>query len=595
MSDIEKFVSGLLSGSNDAPDRLLQHLCSIQQRYSHIPEEALQLLSRRLRIPRVEIVSIVYFYAFLHARPRGDFDIYFSDSITDRMLGNLPLLASLCKKLGVKPGEPRADGRVCVDLTSCTGLCDQGPALLVNGMAISRLDEDRIHKMVGLIEAGIPVARWPKKFFVIDDNIQRRDKLLDDVIRRGSAIEAFAVKGGDALLESIDRSGLRGRGGAGFKTGTKWRMCRDAPGQEHYVVCNADEGEPGTFKDRILLNSYANVVFEGMTICAGIIGATKGFLYLRGEYLYLRPALEKLLQNRRDNQLLGKEILGRKGFDFDIEIHMGAGAYICGEESALIESLEGKRGIPRNRPPFPVTRGYKNQPTVVNNVETFVAAARIAVFGADWFHSAGTEQSSGTKLLSISGDCARPGIYEYPYGVSIRQILKDCGADDTQAVQVSGAAGLTIPAQEFYRKIAFEDVPTGGSFMIFNQQRDLLEMVQNFTRFFCHESCGFCTPCRVGGRLLKDLLEKVMVGHATSYDLNEMKKIGKVMQATAHCGLGATAPNPVLETLQKFPGTYSKRLLNRSYEPAFDLDAALEVARRITGRDDEAAHIRYER
>ncbi len=595
MSDIERFVNELLSDSGDAPDRLLQHLCSIQHHYSHIPEEAIQLLSERLNLPRVEIVSIIYFYAFLHTHPRGDFNILFSDNITDRMLGSLPLLESMCKKLGVKPGEPRSDGRVCVETTSCTGLCDQGPALLVNGMAISRLDEDRVHKMVGLIEAGIPVTRWPRKFFDIEDNIQRRDKLLDDVITRGSAIEAFAVKGGDALLESIDKSGLRGRGGAGFTTGAKWRMCRDAPGQEHYVVCNADEGEPGTFKDRILLNSYANVVFEGMTICGGIIGATKGFVYLRGEYLYLRGALEKLLQNRRDDNLLGKDILGRKGFNFDIEIHMGAGAYICGEESALIESLEGKRGIPRNRPPFPATRGYKNQPTVVNNVETFVAAARIAVFGSDWFRSAGTEKSAGTKLLSISGDCERPGIYEYPYGVSIRQILKDCGAVDTQAVQVSGAAGLTIPPQEFYRKIAFEDVPTGGSFMIFNQQRDLLEMVQNFTRFFSHESCGFCTPCRIGGRLMSDLLEKVMVGHATSYDLNEMKKIGEVMQKTAHCGLGATAPNPVLETLNKFPGTYSKRLLNRSYEPAFDLDAALEVSRRITGRDDEAAHIRYER
>ena len=595
MTDINRFVSGLLSKTGDAPDQLLQHLCSIQHHYAYVPEEAIQLLSERLLIPRVEIVSVVYFYAFLHMRDRGDFDIYFSDNITDRMLGNLPLLESLCKKLGVEPGEPRADGRVCVDLTSCTGICDQGPALLVNGLAISRLDEDRIHKMVGLIEAGVPVSKWPKKFFVIEDNIQRRDKLLDDVITRGSAIEAFAVKGSEALLQSIDKSGLRGRGGAGFKAATKWRICRDAPGQEHYVICNADEGEPGTFKDRILLNSYANVVFEGMTMCAGVIGAKKGFLYLRGEYLYLRPALEELLQDRRDAHLLGNDILGRKGLDFDIDIHMGAGAYICGEESALIESMEGKRGIPRDRPPYPVTNGYMNQPTVVNNVETFVAAARIAVFGSDWFRSAGTEQSCGTKLMSISGDCARPGIYEYPYGVSIRQILEDCGAKDTQAVQVSGAAGVTIPPQEFYRKIAFEDVPTGGSFMIFNQQRDLLDVVQNFTQFFCHESCGFCTPCRIGGRLMKDLLNKVIVGHATAYDLNEMKKIGQLMEKTAHCGLGATAPNPILETLEKFPGIYSKRLLNRSYEPAFDLDAALEVSRNITGRDDEAAHIRYER
>ena len=595
MSDISRFVSGLLSNTDDAPDQLLQHLCSIQHHYAHIPEEAIQLLSGRLHIPRVEIVSIVYFYAFLHMHDRGDFDIRFSDNITDRMLGNLPLLESMCKKLGVEPGESRADGRVSVELTSCTGLCDQGPALLVNGLAVSRLDEDRVHKMVGLIEAGIPVAKWPKKFFEIEDNIQRRDKLLDDVITRGSAIEAFAVKGGDAVLESIERSGLRGRGGAGFKAASKWRICRDAPGEEHYVLCNADEGEPGTFKDRILLNSYANVMYEGMTICGGIIGAKKGYVYLRGEYFYLRQALEETLQERRDAGLLGKDILGRKGFDFDIEIHMGAGAYICGEESAMIESMEGKRGIPRDRPPYPVTHGYKGQPSVVNNVETFVAAARIAVFGADWFRSAGTEQSSGTKLLSISGDCARPGIYEYPYGVSIRQILEDCGAEDTQAVQVSGAAGFTIPPQEFYRTIAFEDVPTGGSFMIFNQQRDLLEMVQNFNLFFCHESCGFCTPCRIGGTLMKDLLNKVIVGHATAYDLNEMKKIGLLMKKTAHCGLGTTAPNPILDTMEKFPGIYSKRLLNRSYEPAFDLDAALDKSRHITGRDDEAAHIRYER
>ncbi len=595
MKNIEHFIGDLLAKSGDSPDQLLQHLCKIQSHYSHIPEEALQLLADRLHIPPVQIISVVYFYSFLHMKARGDFDIRFSDNITDRMLGNLPLLESLCKKLGVEPGVPRADGRVTVALTSCTGICDQGPALLVNGMVISRLNEERIHKIVGLIEAAIPITSWPKSFFVVEDNIQRQDMLLSQGIMNGSAIGSLVVKGSDAMLDWLDNSGLRGRGGAGFKTATKWRMCRDASADEHYVICNADEGEPGTFKDRILLNSYAKCVFEGMTLCAGIIGAKKGFLYLRGEYLYMRDALEKELQERREVNCLGDNILGKLGFDFDIEIHMGAGAYICGEESALIESLEGKRGIPRNRPPFPVTCGYRNQPTVVNNVETFVAAARIAVFGADWFRSVGTEESTGTKLLSVSGDCERPGIYEYPYGVTIRQVLEDCGAKDTQAVQISGAAGSTIPPQEFYRQIAFEDVPTGGSFMIFNQKRDLLEMVDNFTRFFAHESCGFCTPCRIGGTLMKNLVNKVIVGHATSYDIAEMENIGLVMQKTAHCGLGSTAPNPVLDTLHKFPGIYSKRLLNRSYEPAFDLDAALDVSRQITGRDDEAAHIRYEK
>lgn len=595
MKDFENFINGLIAETGGTRDRLLQLLGEIQFRYSHIPAEAVQLLANQLCIPTVHILAVIDFYAFLHRQARGMYDILFSNNITDRMLGNIHLFKSLCKKLAVNPGVPRSDGRVSVDLTSCTGICDQGPALLVNGMVISRLDDQRIHTIAGLVEASVPVNNWPTSFFIVNDNIQRHDKLLSQEITGGSAIDALVVEGGDALLNRLDESGLRGRGGAGFKTATKWRYCREAPAAEHYVVCNADEGEPGTFKDRVLLNRYADCVFEGMTLCAGIIAAKQGFLYLRGEYLYLRKALQETLQKRRDANLLGENILGQQGFDFDIEIHMGAGAYICGEESALIESLEGKRGIPRNRPPFPVTRGYRNQPTVVNNVETFVAAARVAVSGADWLRSTGTGESSGTKLLSISGDCARPGIYEYPYGISIRQVLEDCGASDTQAVQVSGAAGATIPPQEFDRTIAFEDVPTGGSFMIFNQSRDLLEMVQNFSRFFRHESCGFCTPCRVGGALMSNLVDKVLVGHATRYDIQEMQNIGLIMQTTSHCGLGTTAPNPVLDTLSKFPGIYSSRLLSRSYEPAFDLDAALETSRRLTGRDDEGAHIRYEK
>jgi [NiFe] hydrogenase diaphorase moiety large subunit len=591
MKTIKGFISKRLSKTGDAPDLLLQHLDVIQSQYSHIPEKAIQILSERLNTPPMQINAVIDFYSFLHRRARGEYDIRFSDNITDRMLGNQALFKSLCKKLGVEPDMPRADGKVTVSLTSCTGICDQGPAMLVNGMVVSNLTEKRVHKMVGRIEAGIPLSDWPKSLFIVKDNIRRKDKLLSDDIIKGSAIGALAATGSEVMLQRLEDSGLRGRGGAGFGSGIKWRICREAEADEHYVVCNADEGEPGTFKDRVLLNSYADDMFEGMTIAASIVGAKKGLLYLRREYLYMRDALEKTLHDRRKAKLLGKKILGHKGLDFDIEIHMGAGAYICGEESALIESLEGKRGIPRDRPPYPVTCGYKNQPTVLNNVETFVAAAKIAVFGADWYRSVGTTQSSGTKLLSISGDCEHPGIYEYPFGVTIRQILVDCGANDTQAVQVSGAAGATIPPQEFYRKIAFEDVPSGGSFMIFNQQRDLMKMVLNFARFFAHESCGFCTPCRVGGRLMEDLVEKVMVGYATRYDLKEMERIGLVMKKTAHCGLGSTAPNPILDTLTKFPGIYSKRLHNTSHTPAFNMTKALDLSRLLTGREDEDAYL----
>ena len=594
MKNIENFVNELLTATENAPELLLQDLCAIQQHYSYIPENAVEILAGKLNLPAVQIYGVIDFYSFLHRQARGNFDILFSDNITDRMLGNQSLIDSLCEKLDIEPGIPRIDGRVTVDMTSCTGICDQGPALLVNGMTVSGLNEERISKIAELIEEDTPLSDWPASFFVVEDNIQRSDILLEDKIINGSAIESLQKNGSDALLEMLEQSGLRGRGGAGFKTALKWRFCRETEAEEHYVVCNADEGEPGTFKDRILLNSFADNVCEGMTLCAGIIGAKKGYIYLRGEYRYLLDDLERTLQKRRDANLLGKNICGHEGFDFDIDIHLGAGAYICGEESSLIESLEGKRGIPRKRPPFPVTNGFCNQPTVVNNVETFVAAAKIAVFGADWYGSVGSNESTGTKLLSISGDCARPGIYEYPFGVSIEQILEDCGAHDTQAVQVAGAAGSTVPAQEFDRSIAFEDLSTGGSFMIFNQQRDMLEMVQNFCHFFCHESCGFCTPCRVGGALMKDLVDKVMVGHATHNDLKEMENIGQIMQQNSHCGLGVTAPKPVLDTLEKFPQIYMQRLANRGFEPAFDLDAALEESRQITGRDDAEAHIEYE-
>ncbi|MEE9494656.1 MAG: NAD(P)H-dependent oxidoreductase subunit E [Gammaproteobacteria bacterium] len=592
MNKVTRFTTGLLADSGDTPEQLLQHLCAIQQQFSYIPEPAIQQLADSLSIYPAQIRSVIDFYSFLHTEARGDFDILFSNNITDRMNGSLTQFDTLCHRLNVKPGIPRADGRVTIDTTSCTGICDQGPALLINGIAVSNVDSARIDSIAELVETGAALTDWPAEFFHINDNIQLKNRILNSSSMEGNAIRILFERGPDHILSVLEQSGLRGRGGAGFPTATKWRICRDTIANHHYVVCNADEGEPGTFKDRVLLNRYANTVIEGMTLCAAVIGAEKGYLYLRGEYRYLLAELESVLMRRRNHHLLGKNILGQPDFHFDIDIHLGAGAYICGEESALIESLEGKRGIPRNRPPYPVTCGFHNQPTVVNNVETFVAAANIAESGVDWLRSTGTGQSPGTKLLSISGNCERPGIYEYPFGTSVEQILDDCGAVHPQAIQVAGAAGTTLPTSEFNRTIAYEDLSTGGSFMVIGQQQNLLEMVQNFSHFFCHESCGFCTPCRVGGQLLKNLVDKVVAGHATAYDLTEMQNIGRVMQQSSHCGLGATAANPVLDTLKKFSGVYSKQLANTDYEPAFNLDAAVEVSRQITGRDDIDAYIK---
>ena len=585
-------VHDIVQRHGGLPTRLLQILRDVQDCLTWLSPEALERVAQELDISPVKVHSVAEFYSFLYTAPRGSYDILFSDNITDRMLGNRELLHYLCDRLGVGIGETRADGVVTVGTTSCTGMCDQGPAALVNGYALTRLDQPRLDRIVERVNGQIPLTQWPREFFEVVSNIRRADILLGRHFADGAALRAVLKRGLEAILEELVKSGLRGQGGAGFRSGAKWVSCRNAPGEVKYVVCNADEGEPGTFKDRVLMQEFADLVFEGMTLCGRVIGARQGFVYLRGEYRYLLDALQATLQRRREAGLLGEAILGDPTFSFDIDIHLGAGAYVCGEESALIESLEGKHGVPRIRPPFPTTHGYLNKPTVVNNVETFATAAKIAVEGGDWFASRGTAESKGTKLLSLSGDCERPGIYEYPFGVTVRRVLEDCGARDAQGIQMAGPAGHMISAKQFDRRICFEDLATGGSFMVFDQSRDILDGIRNFTHFFVHESCGFCTPCRVGTSLLRDLVTKVHTGHGTRYDLEEMRKLGQIMRVACHCGLGQTAPNPVLDSLDQFPESWERRLRATTFEPAFDLDAALEQARQLTGRDDSDAHWR---
>ncbi len=600
---MRRFIQVLAEKNHNQATHLLQILRAIQSRYHHVPMDAIEQLAGLLHIPRTQIISVVEFYSFFHLTPRGQYELLISDSITDHMLGKINLTGYIAKQLNVAVGAVREDGIVSLDNTSCTGMCDQGPAGLVNGYPLTRLDRPRIDRIADLINQQKPLNEWPRDLFQVNDNLIKSGLLLGHAIAPGEALEATFKRGLQETLAEINQSGLRGRGGAGYSTGWKWHLCYEGPEEDafcdittqnqqlqRYVICNADEGEPGTFKDRVLLNSYAHQVFEGMTVCAAIIGATQGFLYLRGEYLFLYDNLQTILGERRQAGLLGNNIL-RQGLDFDIEICLGAGAYICGEESALIESLEGKMGIPRNRPPYPVTQGYLGKPTVVNNVETFLAAASIAVNGGDWFASVGTEKSKGTKILSISGDCSQPGIYEYPFGTSIQSILNDCGADDVLGVQIGGPSGTFISNQELNRKLAFEDLATGGSFIIFNNTRNILDSVHNFTHFFAHESCGFCTPCRVGTSLLKKQLDKIVEGHGSAGDVVALEELCQLVKKHSHCGLGQTAANPILTTLERYPEIYQSQLKKISYEPGFDLDGALETARRMANRNDAGAHL----
>jgi [NiFe] hydrogenase diaphorase moiety large subunit len=390
----------------------------------------------------------------------------------------------------------------------------------------------------------------------------RKTQLTFDEVLSDGLLSGALKKSRAGIIAEVAASGLRGRGGAGFPTATKWNLAAAVmvePGKSKYVICNADEGEPGTFKDRLILEDYAGLVFDGMTIAARAIGATKGLVYLRGEYAYLREHLESISQRRRKQNLLGNQVLGHEDFDFDIEIRMGSGVYICGEETALIESLEGQRGEPRNRPPFPINTGFLGQPTVVNNVETLTWVSCILSKGSEWFRRIGTDNSSGLKLFSISGDCRDPGVYELPLGIAIIDLLKKAGGEDAKAVQIGGASGFCVAACDFGRKIAFEDVSTGGAVIVFGPTRDMLKVAKNFMEFFVDESCGQCTPCRDGNAKLLEGIEWLEEGKCSTSYLQELMRLGQTMQLASKCGLGQSSSNAFTSIINNFKSEFMGR------------------------------------
>ncbi|HRZ77272.1 MAG TPA: NADH-ubiquinone oxidoreductase-F iron-sulfur binding region domain-containing protein [Bacteroidales bacterium] len=349
----------------------------------------------------------------------------------------------------------------------------------------------------------------------------------------------------DIILDIID-SGLKGRGGAGFPTGLKWKFTRNEVSEDKYVICNADEGEPGTFKDREILDQVPEKVFVGMAVCGYVIGAREGYIYLRGEYNFLLRSLNAKLETF--NALM-KELK----FDFHISIRSGSGAYICGEESALFESMEGKRGEPRNKPPYPTRAGYNHKPTAINNVETLVYTTMITRLGPTEFKALGTQDSRGSKVFSVSGDTPIAGIYELELGMPLADFVDSFGDGDTKAVQVGGASGHCVPRKQFRDTIiGFEGIPTGGSMMIFNSSRSMYNVLHDYLEFFTEESCGQCTPCRVGCQQLLKGIEAVKRGERKPDYLEELKKLADTMKVAAKCGLGQSVANPFNSIVNNF-------------------------------------------
>ncbi|RIH64157.1 NADH-quinone oxidoreductase subunit E [Mariniphaga sediminis] len=381
-------------------------------------------------------------------------------------------------------------------------------------------------------------------------------KRVDFIFRNENDYEkvlsATIKKKPEDIINELISSELKGRGGAGFPTGLKWKLTAESKAPKKYVICNADEGEPGTFKDREILSKVPYKVLTAMAVCGYVTGATEGFIYLRGEYKFLEEELKKVID---EFHYYCKEI----NLDFTIKIFMGSGAYICGEETALMESMQGRRGEPRNKPPFPTQAGYMNMPTVVNNVETLVHAFTIFKYGAKKFYDLGVQYSRGTKLFSVSGDTPKPGIYELELGMSLQDFVYEFGDGDTKAVQVGGASGFLVPRKKFKdTAIGYEgklvgiSLPTGGSMMLFNSSRSMFNVLDNYLEFFREESCGQCTPCRVGCQQLLLGIKAVKRGEKPASYLNKLLKLTETMQLTAKCGLGQSVANSFSSIVENF-------------------------------------------
>jgi [NiFe] hydrogenase diaphorase moiety large subunit len=567
------------------PSRLMDVVREVHKQAGYLSGEVIDEIARAMGIHRVQVEDMASFYSFFDREPAGVCTIRLSNCVVDRMHGMEKVAAAFEKELGIPFGQTTPDGLISLKRTSCIGMCDQAPAAIIGDMVVTGLKPEDVPAIVQAIRKEKGRVSHGEIFpnAEVQMGLRQSGPVVLAPFENGTALRKALNMSPEQVIEEINKSKLRGRGGAGFPTGMKWSFCRKASGT-HYIICNADEGEPGTFKDRLILSEAADLLFEGMTVAGYALGAEEGLLYLRAEYSYLWPHLEQVLARRRRHGLLGENVAGREGVDFDIRIQLGAGAYVCGEESSLIESLEGKRGAPRDRPPYPVQKGYRNQPTAVNNVETLCAAARILEKGGEWFAKFGTRDSTGTKLLSVSGDCERPGIYEVEYGLTVDQLLETVGGADAQAVQIGGPSGQCLAPKDYGRKISFEDIPTGGSVIVFGPERDLLEVVQIFNEFFVEESCGWCAPCRVGTSLIKMKMDKILSGRGTASDLDELKALGTTVKTMSRCGLGQTAGNPVLTTLQNFPHLYKKRITGQDFIPYFDVESAFSEYGEATGR-----------
>ena len=544
---------------------LLPALYAAQQLHGWIPESVATEVGRALGVPLADVHGVIDFYEMLSRQPTGRTVVRVCSAPVCALAGGDDVADALCGYLKIEPGEVSSGGEFTVEHAPCLGLCDHAPALLAGEAALGRASPQqaadicahRIERPISLVGGDIRI--------LTSNCGQGHPTSLADYTSRGGYTglkKALMMTPQDVLAE-VKAAGLVGRGGAAFPTGIKWEGAAKAAGQPKYIVCNADESEPGTFKDRILMEEDPHRTIEGMIIAAYAVRANRGYFYIRGEYPYAFKVVSDAVDEARQAGVIGKSIFGSK-LEFDIEMRLGAGAYICGEETALLESIEGKRGFPRIKPPFPTTHGLFGKPTVINNVETFCNIPLILERGAAEYRKIGTERSPGPKLFCVSGQIQRPGLYEVPFGVTLRHLLFELAGGlkqgrKLQAVLVGGAAGAFATETNLDVILSFENLgaaglPLGsGAVMVFDDSADLRDVLKRLGRFFADESCGKCYPCQLGTQRQHEILDRAAAGAAVARDHERLSDVGSTMIDASLCGLGQTAATAVLSAMKLWP------------------------------------------
>ena len=557
-----------------APQRrsaLLPALQAAQQLYGWINEEVAKEVSGALGVPLADVFGVLDFYALLYRRPVGRTVLRVCGAPVCALAGADAVTESLCRHLNIAVDEVNSDGRFTIEHAPCLGLCDRAPAALAGEAVVAPADPGDAAAICA------PSHRSPASFVGGDIRLltrncgQGRTTSLDEYRARGgyAGLEKALTMTPESVLAEVKAAGLVGRGGAAFPTGIKWEGAARAPGEPKYIVCNADESEPGTFKDRILMEDDPHRIIEGMIIAAYAVGASRGYIYVRGEYRHAFNVMSAALAEASGAGLFGANVFS-SGFNFAIEMRLGAGAYICGEETALLESIEGKRGLPRIKPPFPTTSGLFGKPTVINNVETFCNIPLIIEEGVEEYRKIGTEKSPGPKLFCVSGQIERPGLYEVPFGISLRHLLFDLAGGikpnrNLQAVLMGGAAGAFALEKNLDVLLSFESLsaaglPLGsGAVMVFDDTADIQQVLNRLGHFFADESCGKCYPCQLGTRRQHEILDRTAGRRPLAGDHERLSDIGATMIDASLCGLGQTAPMAVLSAMKLWPELFAQK------------------------------------